>query len=214
MKRGIRQANMIPTENKMPQLYPELGHLQPQLMLIVVFSGDGTLSQNAALMRREAIRLMDKAIFEYTLARQAIIDQIGEGQRSYDEQIRGRVIYMCGFTNHMENCINATRRLIALMQHLRGDRSAPLQDKTKRRLIDAHADPLIDIRDTLEHMGEMISNGKIQDGHPVVIALGDDQSSVQLGKHSLSFQSLATILRALHAQASIFLECPHAASAV
>lgn len=201
---------MIPTENKMPELYPELGRLQPQLLLAGAFVGNGTLSSNAALMRREVIRLMDKAIFEYSLARQAIIDQIAEGQRPYEELLKGRIIYMFGFTDHMENCVNATRRLIALMQHLRGDRSAPSQDRIKRRLINAHADPLIDIRDTLEHMGEMISKDEILDGHPVVIALGDDQATIQLGRHSLSFLSLSTILRALHSEAVGLLERLHA----
>ncbi len=200
---------MIPTENKMPQLYPELGRLQPQLMLTTTFVGNGSLSSNAAGMRHEVIRLMDKAIFEYTLARQAIINQISEGQRPYEELVEGRVIYMHGFINHIENCINAVRRLIALMEYLRSDRSAPLQDKTKRRLISALADDLIDIRNTLEHMGEMISESQILDGHPVVIAIGQDQASIQLGKHTLSFQSLTSMLRALHSEAVNLLERPH-----
>jgi hypothetical protein len=208
-----RQTSMIPTENKMPQLYPELGRLQPQLMLTAAFIGNGTLSQNAALMRREVVRLIDKAIYEYTLAQQAIIDQIAETHRPYEELVKGRIIYMIGFTDHMENCINATRRLVALLQNLRSDRSAPLQDKIKRRLVEAHANPLIDIRDTLEHMGEIISEDKMPDGHPVVIALGDDQASIQLGAYSLSFQSLSIILRALHSEAVILLAQPHAISA-
>ncbi len=205
---------MIPTENKMPQLYPELGRMQPQLMLATVFVGNGSLSQNAALMRRHVIRLIDKAIFEYTLARQAVLDQIAESERPYEELLTGRVIYMFGFTDHMENCINATRRLLALMQYLRSDLSSPPQDKIKGRLIDAHASPLIDIRDTLEHMGEKISKDEILDGHPVVLSLGDDQASVQLGRHAISFLSLAIILRSLHSEAVSLLERPHAASAV
>jgi hypothetical protein len=202
--------SMIPTECRMPSLYPELERLQPRLVLLVAFVGNGTLSQNAALIRRNLVRLVDKAVLEYSHSRQAILDQIAESQRSYEEMVKGRIIYMFGFTDHMENCLNATRRVLDLLQHLRADISAPIQDRITRRLVDAHAEPLIDIRNTFEHIGNAINNNDFGESQVVVLCLGDDQRSVRIGKHSLSFVSLVTILKAVHSEAKKLLEEPHA----
>lgn len=204
---------MIPSECRMPALYPELARLQPRLLLLAAFIGNGTLSQNAALIRSNLIRLTDKAVYEYSLARQAVLDQIAESQRSYEEMVGGRVIYMFGFTDHMENCLNAMRRALDLLQHLRADSSSPPQDRLRRRLIDAHAGSLIDIRNVFEHVGDAINSNEFGEGEMVVLSYGDDQNSIRIGKHSLSFNSIATILRGIHEEAKRLLEEPHQAGA-
>jgi hypothetical protein len=198
----------------MPSLYPELERLQPRLILVSVFIGNGTLSHKAALIRRNLIRLVDKAVHEYSLAREAVLDQIAESQRSYEDMVGGRAIYMFRFTDHMENCLNAVRRALDLLQHLRADCSAPTQDRTGRRLIDAHAGSLIDVRNSFEHVGDAINNNEFTDGEMVILSYGDDQSGVCIGKHSLSFSSIATIIRGIHGEAKRLLEEPHQASAV
>ena len=204
---------MVPKKCNMPSLYPELQRLEPQLLLLSAFIGNGNLSRNAGLIRRNLVRLVDKSIFEYTLARQAILDQVAESQRPYEEMLKGRIIYMFGFANHMENCLNAVRRVIGLLEALRSDISAPAQDRITRRLVDAHAAPLIDIRDILEHMGSAVNADEIEDGHSVILSLGSDESSVCIGAHSLSFSSLATIIKAIHSEAKRLLEEPHTAGA-
>jgi hypothetical protein len=203
---------MIPTECKMPSLYPEIERLQPRLLLVSAFIGNGTLSQNASLMRRNVVRLVDKAVYEYTLARQAILDQIAESRRSHEEMVKGRIIYMFVFTDHMENCLNSVRRALDLLQYLRSDISAPAQDRISRRLIDAHSEPLVDIRNTLEHIGGAINGSEIDDQQFVVLGLGEDQASVCIGKYALAFSSLATIIKAVHFEAVRLLETPHASS--
>jgi hypothetical protein len=204
---------MIPTECNMPSLYPVLERLHPKLLLTVVFVGNGSLSQSASLIRRNLVRLVDKAVYEYSNARQAILDQMQESQRSYEEMLGGRVIYMFGFTDHMENCLNAIRRVLDLLQHLRADISAPAQDRLKRRLIESLSGSLVDIRNTFEHVGSAINNNEFGDGSMVVLGYGEDQHSVCIGNHTLSFHSIATILRAAHAEAKRLLEEPHRAGA-
>ncbi|MBN5152903.1 hypothetical protein JY458_18220 [Stenotrophomonas maltophilia] len=197
----------------MPSLYPELERLQPRLLLLAAFIGDGTLSRNAALIRRNLIRLIDKAVYEYSLARQAVLDQIAESQRSYEEMLGGRVIHMFGFTDHMENCLNATRRSLDLLQHLRADLSAPAQDRITRRLIDSHAGSLIEVRNTFEHVGDAINNNEFGEGEMVVLSYGDDQRSICIGSSSLTFNSIATVLRGIHEEAARLLKEPHAEAA-
>lgn len=198
----------------MPSIYPELKRLEPQLLLLSIFIGNGKLSMKAGLIRRNLVRLVDKANYEYMLARSAILDQIAESQRPSDQMLKGRIIYMFGFTNHMENCLNAVRRVIGLLEVLRSDLSAPVQDRITRRLVDAHAAPLIDIRDILEHMGSAVNADEIQDGQAVILSLGSDESSVCIGPYKMSFASLSTIIYAIHSEATRLLEEPHAAGAV
>jgi hypothetical protein len=204
-----RKMTMVPTECRMPPLYSELQRLQPRLILVVAFVGNGTLSPGAAAIRRNLVRLVDKAIHEYSLAREAVLNQINEAQRSPEEMRGGRVLYMFGFTDHMENCLNAMRRVLGLLQHLRSDMSAPPQDRLARRLIEAHTGSLIDVRNTFEHFGSAINNNEIGDGQMVVLSYSDDQNGVCIGNHALSFDSIAKILRALHAEATTLLEAPH-----
>lgn len=199
----------IPTTCKMPALYPELERLGPQLLVLTAFVGNGRLSRNGGLLRRNIVRLVDKAIFEYTLARQAVLDQIAESQRPLEELLSGRIIYMFYFTNHMENCVNAVRRVIGLLEALRSDTSAPVQDRITRRLTSAHAGSLLHLRDLLEHIGSAINADQIWDGHAAVLSLGPDESSVCIGAHQLSFFSLTTIMSALHAEAKRLLSEPH-----
>jgi len=204
---------MIPTECRMPPLYPELERLQPNLLLLAAFVGNGALSQSASLIRRNLVRLVDKAVYEYSLAREAVIDQIEESQRSYEELVAGRIIYMFGFTDHMENCLNAMRRSLDLLQHLRSDPSAPSQDRIKRRLIEAHAGSLIDVRNIFEHVGSAINNNEFGEDQMVILSYADDQTGVCIGKHSLSFSSIATILRGVHEEAKRLLQEPHDSNA-
>jgi len=193
----------------MPSLHPELQRLQPRLLILAVFIGNGSLSQHAALIRRNLVRLVDKAIYEYSLARKAVLDQINESHRSHEAMLNGRIIYMFGFTDHMENCLNSMRRIVDLLQHLRADPSAPTQDRITRRLIEAHAGSLIDVRNTFEHIGNAINNNEVGEGQMVVLAYGDDENGVCIGEYSLSFQSMATILKVVHAEATRLLEEPH-----
>jgi hypothetical protein len=203
---------MIPTECKMPLLFPELERLLPRLLL-TSFIGGVALSTKAASIRRNVVRLVDKAVSEYSFARQYLLDQIAESQRNEKELLQGRIIFMFGFVDHMENCLNATRRILELLQWLRADATAPMQDRIQRRLVEAHVEPLIEIRDLLEHMGEAINGNRIGDHEPVVLVLGDDEETVRIGKYSLSFSSLATILRAFHCEAVRLLEPPQSSGA-
>ena len=187
----------------------ELQPLAMQLLLVTGFIGDGTLGRGAALARREIIRLVDKTVNEYGYARAAIFAQIAEANRSVEEMQKGRKVYMFNFTDHMENCINAIRRLLRLMEILRKDQSAPQQDRTSRRLVEANQNALIDVRNVFEHLNDAIVGNEIEDGCPVMLCLGDDQTSVRIGKHNLTFASLVSVIKSLHSEATALLIKPH-----
>lgn len=100
----------------------------------------------------------------HSLTRQPALNQIPESQRSYEEMLGGRIIYTFGFTDHMENHLNAARRALDLLQYLRADLSAPAQDRIRRRLIEAHADSLVDVRNGFEHVGSGVNNNEFAKG--------------------------------------------------
>ena len=129
---------MIPTELKMEDL-SGLEKLQPTLILNLVFAqGDRDISRRTALNRRLYIRLLDKAVDEYNEARELIIAQIAEGQRSSEEMEKdGRHIYMFKFIDHMENCISSVIRILRFLGILKGNQDGLTFSRTVRRQIES-----------------------------------------------------------------------------
>ena len=146
---------MIPKDCKMPDL-SELERLQGALTLRVVFTqADAKNGRKAALLRRIFIRLMDKSITEYEEARKALDLQVQESKRPPEEmQETGRIIYMFSFSDHMENCINAVRRLLRLLERINAEKDAPIVPRDKKRFLSSQGKRLIDLRDAFEHMDE------------------------------------------------------------
>jgi hypothetical protein len=159
--------------------------------------GDPALSSRAKLHRREFVRLLAKAIREYQLARNAILDQMAEAQRPVRLMIKtGRLWHMIGFTDHFETCINATHRCIQNFEQLKAAISA---DKTNKRALAAAAKNVRQTRHKLEHMDEIIHNGKLRDGEPIMIALAETDDKALIAGEEISFGDLARTLRHLHA---------------
>jgi hypothetical protein len=194
-----REREMIPSSCHMPDLTAACPPLTPSLVIVTVFLGNGPLSRTAGLHRRTFARLVDKAVAEYTRAREALIAQIEEGKRTTDEMARtGRLIYIFAFVDHLENCLNAGRRLLLSLDHLKKDRTVPYLERVNRRGLEVDGRGIVDVRDTLEHMAERIDRGDIQDGQPVVLCLTDDGRAVSLGDASLRLDTLASVLQRLY----------------
>ena len=147
------------------------------------------------LYQHSLARLTDKAIHEYQAARGYLVAQIEESQRPTKELMKGRVLYMDGFTNHLENCINALGRLFNMLDRLKSERH-PIPRELHRAL--KGRGNLTDVRNTMEHMDEVIQRDELEEGELVVLSLGPDQASAVIGSHSLSLSDLAATLRIFH----------------
>lgn len=143
-------------------------------------------------------RLVDKGIYEYQLAREHLVKQVMESKRPYEELVRGRIIYMDGFTNHLENCINAVGRLLRLRDKLLSQQLDPPIPKTLRKVLQASSSTLVDVRNTMEHMDDVIRRDELEEGEVGILSLGKDQASAVIGGYSISFRDLETTLRKLH----------------
>ncbi|MFH1952336.1 MAG: hypothetical protein ABIL06_12050 [Pseudomonadota bacterium] len=190
---------MIPTELKMDDL-SGLAKLQPTLVLNLVFAkGDREISRRTALNRRVFIRLLDKAVDEYEESRNLIVAQIAEGEQSTDEMARsGRHIYMFKFVDHMENCISTVRRILRFLDILKGNRDGLAFPRTVRKHIESLTTPIVEVRDTVEHMDERIHRDEIGQDEPVMLKVTDSQDGVMIGGQSLRFSTLSALIRQLH----------------
>jgi len=191
---------MIPTELRMEDL-SGLEKLQPTLILNLVFAqGDKDISRRTALNRRLYIRLLDKMLDEYLEARALIVAQIAEGQRNVEEMTQnGRYIYMFKFVDHMENCISSGRRILRFLDILKGNQDGLMFSRIIKNHIGSLTTPLIDVRNTIEHMDERIQNDVIQENEPAMLKIMDTQDGVMIAGQSLKFSTLSTLIRKLHA---------------
>jgi len=190
---------MIPTELKMEDL-SGLQKLQPTLILNLVFSqGDRDISRRTKLNRRVYIRLLDKTMDEYKEARELIVAQIAEGQRSEEEMALNRHIYMFKFVDHMENCISTVRRILRFLNILKGNQDGLAFPQTVRNHIKSMTKSIICVRDTVEHLDERIQHDVIQENEPVMLKITDSQDGIMIGGQSLKFSTLSTLIKQLHA---------------
>jgi len=187
----------IPAECKMPDL-SDLDSLTNRL-IVQALIGEPGLSQKTRLYRRNFIRLVDSALREYHEARELILAQIAELNRSPEEMTRaGRIIYLFTFPDHIETCINAARRLYKLLRRIKSEKESPVLPRELRRQVETAENTIIDIRDSIEHIDDLILNGEIAKGKPVMATGSENWDALVVANYELKFEKLAIVLRAMH----------------
>ena len=175
----------IPKECKMPDLsyedeypLPLIGYLIIQLLS----GGDKKLSPELGAYRRIFVRLVDHAWNEYYQAKNELIAEIK----------RDKSAFMMEFTNHIETCINAVRRLFILLKRINNEESSPMIPDHLKDILNNKT--IIDIRNTIEHLDERIQKGKIPKGRPIMLTVGPNEDSLLISKHEIRFEELAIVL--------------------
>jgi len=187
----------LPAECKMPDL-SGLDSLMGRLF-IQAFIGEPGLSQKTSLYRRNFIRLVDKALMEYHEAREAILAQIAERNRSPEEMSRdGRIIYLHTFTDHIETCINAVRRLYKLLERIKAEKGSPELPRELRKQVEKKEGTMVGMRGAIEHMDELILKGETGVGKPIMAVGSENWDAVLVSNYELKFEELAMVLRAMH----------------
>jgi hypothetical protein len=187
----------LPSECKMPDL-SGLDSLMNRL-IIQALIGEPSLSQKTRLYRRNFVRLVDKALREYHEARKLILAQIAEMNRPSKEMIRdGRSIYLFRFPDHIETCINAVRRLYKLLERIEAEKESPELPRELRRLVETMEVTIVDIRDAIEHIDEMIQKDEIAPNRPIMAAGSENWDAVVVANEEIKFEDLAMVLRKMH----------------
>jgi len=188
----------IPSECKMPDLSGLDSSLKGRLMVQALL-GDRGVSQEVGLYRREFIRLVDKASDEYQEARAAILAQIAEAKRPAEEMLKhGRQIFMFDFTDHMETCFDAVRRLYKLLDKIKSEKESPEIPTELLELVEAKTSSIAHVRNAAQHMDERIEKGERVAGEPIMLTLNKNEDGVVLLKHELKFEELAMVLKKMH----------------
>jgi len=187
----------LPSECKMPDL-SGLDSLMNRL-IVQALIGEPGLSQKTRLYRRNFVRLVDRALREYHEARELIVAQIAEMDRSPEEMSRdGRSIYLFTFPDHIETCINAVRRLYKLLERIKTEKELPGLPRELRRQVETIQGTIVKIRGAIEHMDELILKGEIAVGKPVMAAGSENWDAVVVANEEIKFEDLAMVLRKMH----------------
>jgi len=195
---------MLPTQCLMPDIKSECKSLRPTLVMVNTFFDDP--EREFGLLRRLLVHWLDRAINEYDYARDAIIDQIAEMQRTPEEMSQtGSIIYMLHFSDHIENCLILTRRILRVLDKLKRVPLADI-DREKRRYIDAHSNDFVKVRDALEHVVEITAGGKLPQQGSLLANLTLDEAGIEVGGRIVTFNQLCSILRQFHAIAQKILD--------
>jgi hypothetical protein len=149
---------MIPSVCKMPDLADCLSdRLQGRSLLHAYFLGDSGMTSRGRLFRRNFVRLIDKALYEYQAARRAILNQIAEAQRPCEQMVTecGQIV-MCGYINHLENHIDALNRPMHLFDRLKREAILSGLPRNLRKSPEARSRSLPDVANAFTNVDDLI----------------------------------------------------------
>ncbi len=186
-----------PPECKMPDL-TQLETLSNRL-IVQMLIGEPGITKKFSLYRRNSIRLIEKALLEYEQARQVILDQIKEANRPAKEMVKtGRYIDFFSFTSHMEDCINAIRRIYKLLERIKAEKVSPSIPREIRRLVESKSADIAELRNQVERIDEIILKDELAPNKPIMLAITKNSDGITISHYEIKFTDLAIILKNMH----------------
>jgi len=153
------------------------------------------------MYRAVFVRLTDKALYEYNMARNAVLAQIKRKDIGHPLTtfIGGTPFYQIVIANHLETCINATNRALHLLKRMKRDLRTPFFiDCNFRKQVEQFFKEIKSTRNILEHIDDAISEDMIKKGQPYLPAINKDASEFEIGSQKLNLISLAKVVSKLH----------------
>lgn len=144
------------------------------------------MDKKVELSRINIVRLIDKAIYEYKMAREAILDEINR---------KDQHIYTVSIINHLENCINSIVRVFNLYKNIKRNPAGPKMDSTSKKLVEAHEREIRNIRDVLEHIDKEIRSDSIKDGQSIALRLSKDYKFIEIAAYSMRLIDVVNTLK-------------------
>lgn len=149
-----------------------------------VFRNAGTGDSQADILLKSFLRLVDKAVREYELARHEA------------ESAGGNVLSLVRASGHLENCITSMKRSLRFAKVLFCSK-AKIPKPKNLSVFSSHAkNTLTELRDALEHNDERIVRGKLSPQDALTPYLNG--SLLELAGSSVSTAELTSWLRQLH----------------
>jgi hypothetical protein len=115
---------MLPTECNMPDLsWLQKRPAQGAFLIHQMIGAEKRFPEAMGSYRRNMVRLADKAVQDYMDARECVLAQIQEMQRTPEEMSQGRIIYITRAADRLEDCILTVGRLFRYFEKVRSDKS-------------------------------------------------------------------------------------------
>jgi len=173
----------------------ELKHLRylTASLIAQAIIGFGDSNTKIGQYRRIYIRLMDKSLREYGLARDAFLSDDSDVGRTFR------------FANHMETCINSLARLNKLRGRIKSEKNTLKLPDGIRKQVEKSSDAVRHIRNAIEHMDESIQKDSVKKGQAIIIVANETKDGFSIAKYKLGFEELATALEKMHELAVLIL---------
>ena len=187
------QRNLLPPED-IPDL-SELSALSEWGAIVRGLGGGGSCDHTAHVLSVNTVRLLDAAIGDYQLGRQAILSF---HSRDTNQFALGHIMRA---TTHFESCIWHLERFIKHVRALRSLKTAELElkaliPKKLKCLEQASEHAITDLRHTLAHLEGAALRGELPQG--VAIALMPMEIGLHIGHRTIRWESLAEWLQEAH----------------
>lgn len=184
---------MIPSANQMPDI-SDLTTAAGCYLASTLAGGFGRngYDPTTKTMITRFVTLVDKAKYEYLMAREAVDKEIEEGNMTYDEIIQrgeGQYMYITSITNHLENCIITLGILFKLLEKLSPKNNVNSEDIRK-------------IRNSVVHIEDRIVKGA---NGGIILSINEAGTEISLLGHSLSVADLAEVIKNLNVYIRNFL---------
>lgn len=148
------------------------------------------------------IRLTDKALYEYNMARSVVLAQIERKDTSHPLTtfIGGTPLYAVVIANHLETCINATKRAADILTNFinRSPQSPFFINLVHRKNIERRYKNIRPMRNELEHIEKEIRKDQIKEDQPFYLTINEDASEARIGDKKLNLISLVEVISTLH----------------
>jgi hypothetical protein len=180
-------------ECRAPDLSEFSSPVVSEYALRTVFHGAGTSDRRARSFVINFILSVDKAVREYNGGRELLVQYVASSNRT-SVLIEG--------LGRFETCINSTRRALRFIDRLAAHHAGPEVERLTRRLLQCDEALITPIRDSVEHMDDVVQRGDLGEGESHALAISPDSEFLEIVSYRLSFAGLAQILRRLRDLAS------------
>jgi hypothetical protein len=136
---------------------------------------------------------VDKAVREYNAGRDLLVRDAASS-KDVSSHLEG--------LGRFETCINSTKRAMRFIDKLATRQAGPEVERLTRRLLQHHEALITSIRDSLEHMDDIVQKGELNQGEPHALHISPDCEFLEIASYQLSCASLAGLLRRLRGRAS------------
>lgn len=154
-----------------------------------VFQRAGAEDSAARGFLTNLVRLTDKAVGDYELARKEFLQVVHRSSAS----IWGPLFRATG---HMENCLNTLERIFRLARRLREHPETSALVEGIDALSPSVRKRISKLRNAMEHIDERLANKKIEDGALMMLLMGED--GIQLQNVFVAYSDLSSWIPEVH----------------